>query len=83
MSAPAQPLRVALLGAGVVGSEVARLLMTQADDLAARSGAPLELAGIGVRRLDAERTLAVDPALLHRRSRGAGAPRRRRRRRSR
>jgi homoserine dehydrogenase len=63
MSAPAQPLRVALLGAGVVGSEVARLLMTQADDLAARSGAPLELAGIGVRRLDAERTLAVDPAL--------------------
>jgi homoserine dehydrogenase len=34
MSTPAQPLRVALLGAGVVGSEVARLLMTQAADLA-------------------------------------------------
>ena len=29
-------LRVALLGCGVVGTEVARLLTTQADDLAAR-----------------------------------------------
>jgi homoserine dehydrogenase len=46
----AKPLRVALLGCGVVGSEVARLLREQADDLAARVGAPLELAGIAVRR---------------------------------
>lgn len=44
------PLRIALLGAGVVGSEVARLLHEHADDLAARIGAPLELAGVAVRR---------------------------------
>jgi predicted dinucleotide-utilizing enzyme len=43
-------LKVALLGCGVVGSEVVRLLDDQADDLAARIGAPLELTGIAVRR---------------------------------
>lgn len=47
-----RPLRVALLGCGVVGSEVARLMTTHADDLAARIGAPVELAGIAVRRPD-------------------------------
>ena len=44
------PLKVALLGCGTVGSEVARLLTTHRDDLAARIGAPVELAGIAVRR---------------------------------
>jgi len=43
-------LKVALLGCGVVGSQVARLLSEQASDLAVRVGAPLELAGIAVRR---------------------------------
>ncbi|HEV7192982.1 MAG TPA: homoserine dehydrogenase [Jatrophihabitantaceae bacterium] len=43
-------LRVALLGCGVVGSQVVRLLSEQADDLASRVGAPLELAGVAVRR---------------------------------
>src|SRR5437899_3730455 len=60
----AQPLKVALLGCGVVGTEVARLLMTQADDLAARVGAPVELAGIGVRRPDIDRGLDVDRSLF-------------------
>ena len=45
------PIRVALLGCGVVGSQVARLLHEQADDLAARVGAPVELVGVAVRRL--------------------------------
>jgi homoserine dehydrogenase len=45
-----RPLKVALLGCGVVGSEVARLMTAHADDLAARVGAPVELAGIAVRR---------------------------------
>ncbi|WP_165984990.1 homoserine dehydrogenase [Streptomyces sp. YIM 98790] len=45
-----RPLKVALLGCGVVGSQVARLMTTHADDLAARVGAPVELAGIAVRR---------------------------------
>lgn len=61
MSGPA-PIRVALLGCGVVGSAVARLLTDQATELAARVGAPLELAAIGVRRLN--RHPDVDQALL-------------------
>jgi homoserine dehydrogenase len=44
------PLKIALLGCGNVGSEVARLLVEQAGDLAARIGNPVELAGIAVRR---------------------------------
>jgi len=58
------PLRVALLGCGTVGSEVVRLLHDNADDLAARIGAPLELAGIAVRRLGRPRDLPVDPSLF-------------------
>ncbi|WP_344245236.1 homoserine dehydrogenase [Isoptericola hypogeus] len=42
-------MRVALLGCGVVGSQVARALVEHADDLAARAGARLELVGIAVR----------------------------------
>ncbi len=57
------PLRVALLGCGTVGSEVARLITEQAGDLQARIGRPLELAGIAVRRLNRERP-GIDPALF-------------------
>jgi len=58
-------LRVALLGCGVVGSQVARLITEQADDLAARIGAPLELVGVAVRRLGRDRAATgVDPALF-------------------
>jgi homoserine dehydrogenase len=46
----ARPVRVALLGCGTVGSQVVRLLTEQAGDLTARIGAPIELAGIAVRR---------------------------------
>jgi homoserine dehydrogenase len=56
-------LRIALLGCGVVGSQVARLLSEQADDLAVRAGARLEVAGIAVRRLSHPRP-GIDPSLL-------------------
>jgi homoserine dehydrogenase len=59
-----QPVRVALLGCGGVGSEVYRLLGQQAADLAARIGAPLEVAGVAVRRPSRVRAVPVDPALL-------------------
>ncbi|NUP51798.1 MAG: homoserine dehydrogenase [Catenulispora sp.] len=60
-----EPLRVALLGCGVVGSEVARLMTANATDLAARVGAPLELAGIAVRRPNRQREIAgIGPALF-------------------
>jgi len=65
----ARPIGVALLGCGVVGSEVARLLLRQADELAARAGAPIELRGIAVRRLNKHRDvpaglLTADSAAL-------------------
>jgi homoserine dehydrogenase len=56
-------LKVALLGCGVVGSQVARLLSEQASDLAVRIGAPLEIAGIAVRRQSHSRP-KIDPSLL-------------------
>jgi homoserine dehydrogenase len=60
-----KPVRVALLGCGTVGSEVVRLLHLQAGDLTARIGAPVEIAGIAVRRLGRDRgDLPVDPALF-------------------
>lgn len=55
---------MALLGCGVVGSQVVRLLHEQADDLAARIGAPVELKGVAVRRLDAPREADVPTDLL-------------------
>ena len=58
------PVRVALIGCGVVGSAVARLLIEHADDLAARVGRPLELVGIGVRRPGRNRGDGLDPALF-------------------
>lgn len=58
-----RPLRVALLGAGNVGSEVARLLVESAGDLEARIGAPLELVAVAVRDLDKARP-GIDPAII-------------------
>jgi homoserine dehydrogenase len=46
------PLRVALLGCGTVGSAVLRLIGAQSEELAARIGRPVEVAGIAVRRPD-------------------------------
>jgi len=59
----AAPLRVALLGCGTVGTEVARLITEQASDLRARVGRPLELVGIAVRRLNRHRP-GIDRDLL-------------------
>ena len=44
-------LRVGMLGCGVVGGEVARLIVANQMDLTARSGAQLDLVKIGVRNL--------------------------------
>ncbi|WP_211318586.1 homoserine dehydrogenase [Nocardioides silvaticus] len=59
-----KPLKVAVLGCGVVGSQVVRLLDEQAGDIAARVGAPVEIAGVAVRRLDAPRDVDVPSDLL-------------------
>jgi homoserine dehydrogenase len=57
-------LKVAMLGCGVVGSEVVRLIKAHGDDLSHRIGAPIELAGIAVRRPQRQRDLDVDQALF-------------------
>ncbi|GLX00100.1 homoserine dehydrogenase [Microtetraspora sp. NBRC 16547] len=59
-----KPLKIALLGCGVVGSQVVRLLREQENDLAARVGAPLELVGVAVRKPGRKRDADIDPALL-------------------
>src|SRR5215469_5962277 len=64
MNGKVRPVKVALLGCGIVGSEVYRLLVEQAADLEARIGAPLEVAGVAVRRPARARAVAVDPGLI-------------------
>jgi len=59
-----KPVRVAMLGCGVVGSQVARLLHEQAGDLAARIGAPIELVGVAVRRLGLQRDVDLPESLF-------------------
>ncbi len=60
----AEPLKLALLGCGSVGSQVVRLLREQADDLTARVGAPLELVGIAVRRPELQRDADIPRELF-------------------
>ena len=64
MSQTLRTLKVAMLGCGTVGTQVARLLAEQAGDLALRVGARLELAGIAVRRVGHPRAEGIDRALL-------------------
>jgi homoserine dehydrogenase len=59
-----QPVKVALLGCGVVGTEVARLLTEHREELSRRVGAPLTLAGIAVRRIGRSRDLDVPAELF-------------------
>ena len=59
-----RPIRVALLGAGSVGSQVARLLLEQKAELALRVGAELELVGIAVRDLKSKRNADLPADLL-------------------
>ncbi|KQN95291.1 homoserine dehydrogenase [Arthrobacter sp. Leaf69] len=57
-------LKVALLGCGNVGAQVARILLDDAEMLASRAGARLELAGIAVRNLDAPRDVELPRGLF-------------------
>src|SRR3984957_21160909 len=60
---PSSSVRVGLLGCGNVGGALAELLVSRQDDIAARTGVRLELAGIAV--ADATRTRSpVIPADL-------------------
>lgn len=53
-----------MLGCGVVGTEVARVLTNDAEELSRRIGAPVELVGIAVRREGRSRDLDVPQELF-------------------
>ncbi len=57
-------VRVALIGCGTVGTEVARLLLTHADELTARVGDEVRFVGIAERSLDAERDPVIPRELI-------------------
>src|SRR5690606_32678521 len=57
-------LRVALLGAGSVGAQVASLLLEHGEELSERVGAGLELVGVAVRDLNAARSADIPAELL-------------------
>lgn len=59
-----QPIKVALLGAGNVGAQVARILTEDAGILGERIGVPAELIGIAVRDVNAKRHTDIDPSLF-------------------
>lgn len=57
-------LRIALLGAGNVGAQVASLLLEHREELAERIGAGIDLVGIAVRNLKAARKANLPEELL-------------------
>ena len=57
-----EAIKVAILGAGTVGSQVTRLLIEQKSELAQRVGAPIEVIGVAVR--DPKRSRHGVPAEL-------------------
>ncbi|MBX3098173.1 MAG: homoserine dehydrogenase [Salinibacterium sp.] len=57
-------LKIAILGGGSVGAQVANLLIQHGDELAARAGAGLEVIGVAVRDLDAKRDTDIPQHLL-------------------
>jgi homoserine dehydrogenase len=57
-----KPVRIGMLGCGVVGSEVARLLLADTEELSTRAGVRIELARIAVRSI--KDYPGINPALF-------------------
>lgn len=57
-------VKVAVLGAGTVGSQVIRLIEEQGKDLGARAGADISVDSVVVRNVDAPRDVPIDPTIL-------------------
>ena len=62
MNSGSKQLSIGMLGCGVVGSQVARLLQDDEQELSERSGAVLKLSKVGVRTAGARE--GIDPALI-------------------
>ena len=59
-----EPVRIGMLGCGVVGTGVARLLIEHAEPIRDRAGVPVQLQRIAVRNLAKKRDPAVDVTRL-------------------
>jgi homoserine dehydrogenase len=59
-----EPIRIGMLGCGVVGTGVARLLTEHAEPIRDRAGVPLQLQRIAVRNLAKKRDPSVDMTRL-------------------
>jgi homoserine dehydrogenase len=71
VAAPAAgPVRIGLLGCGVVGSAVARVLLEQGSALQNRAGAPVELAAVAVRDPQKPRNVELPSGLVTNDARG-------------
>jgi homoserine dehydrogenase len=57
-------LGIGLFGCGAVGTQVARILLTEGDELARRCGVRFELRHVAVRNLAAQRDVALSPGVL-------------------
>jgi len=62
MSPADKPVRIGMLGCGVVGSSVARLLLADTAELSTRAGVKIELARIAVRTIKPHE--GINPALF-------------------
>ena len=62
MSPAEKPVRIGMLGCGVVGSSVARLLLADTAELSTRAGVKIELSRIAVRSIKAYE--GINPALF-------------------
>ena len=58
-----ESLKIGLLGAGTVGTQVARIIQDEAEDLQQRVSCKLEITGVGVRDLSKDRP-GIDKELL-------------------
>ncbi len=64
--AKSQPVRIALLGCGTVGTGVVKLLHKNAASLERRLGARLELVGIADRSLEPDKSIGITSSLITR-----------------
>ncbi len=58
------PVRVGLLGCGIVGGSVARILLDNGDDIARRTGTRVELARVAVRSRTKSRTVELPSEMV-------------------
>jgi homoserine dehydrogenase len=59
-----KPVRVGLLGCGIVGGATARILLQSAEQLGKRAGVPIELRRVAVQSPSKPREVELDPSIV-------------------